>query len=300
MKIRFKLLQESDCDLVIKARDVYYSSNSNYTSVQQIKKEHATLINLVTYHSLKEDSLVYQEITDGNNTEFKIPTASDGHYTFTRILLPNSQWVADSYIKYLLGQGEDPSKTQNTSEQVDNEEINLDTTTDEEESNLEDTTSDEDVESPDEFDDVVYNIPQYEAEPTIIIWHDGINIRKGIGNTETDEIIKDPTQILGLNFDTTVYECSTDTFLICGIYNCYINICNKLLDACIDRCFKDPNPQDSYIRDILYMGIVTIKYLVDQEHLDRAQQILERLNRCPGLCGNINPDKTKYSCGCHR
>lgn len=88
------------------------------------------------------------------------------------------------------------------------------------------------------------------------------------------------------------------TFSTCNLYTCYYNICRKLLlEYCGQNCVKSNS--DSYNRDLLWMAINTINYLVEKGSFFEAQRILEIVSDCHGLCNQKSKNKGEKGCGCH-
>ena len=100
---------------------------------------------------------------------------------------------------------------------------------------------------------------------------------------------------------TTIIKNSKSTFCLCKIRECFYKICRKLLEnypiKCPDK--KSDLNQWSYYRDVLWMAINTIKYLLEKEQFYEAQRILEEITRCGSMCDNLGTIKKSISnCGC--
>lgn len=267
MKLRFEILQENDSDLVIKHKDEFYSDYLDYSIEYAPKKDESVILNIVTYHSVYEDKVVYTNLNDTDVVADIYSNAPDGHYTIDHLVLPNKLW----YDKYILAK----------------------------EGQVIDQEGEEQIEIPDGPFDVSNEIEKIVLNDEVnIIYYDGENVIHVVDGQS--EPIENLSILADANFISTVYRLQSDTFLIGNLYKCFINISMQILDACIDRCLTEQNSTLSYIRNIVWMGINAIKYLVDQEHLSKAQQILERLMACPGLCSNPKPNINTNSCGCNR
>lgn len=83
------------------------------------------------------------------------------------------------------------------------------------------------------------------------------------------------------------------TFSIDFIYDCYINYCKQIFN--LDRCTRDSDL--IWRRDFVWMTINVIKYYIELNQLDEAQNILERIGGCNGICGS-NFNITSSNCGC--
>lgn len=99
--------------------------------------------------------------------------------------------------------------------------------------------------------------------------------------------------------DTTISRVSVDTFSICYLYKCYINLCKQILNNLNIRCLgnNDNLSQETFNRDFLWMSINIIKYHVEFDKLLEAQRLIEKLDKCGSLCGHTTLNKIS-SCGC--
>ena len=91
----------------------------------------------------------------------------------------------------------------------------------------------------------------------------------------------------------------TDYFLTCRLKNCYLKVCNEILennDGNLGKCanFKlDKNLW--YKKDLIQIAINTIEYLVEKGDFETAQVVLSRVVGCNGLCNNND-----NGCGCNK
>lgn len=99
--------------------------------------------------------------------------------------------------------------------------------------------------------------------------------------------------------DNTIIRADKQTFCICYLNECYYRICKDLLTKfcgkCINKLQKDQ--QEVYNRDIVWMTISVIKYLIEFGQYNEAQRILEAITQCGNICGNLK-SKDNNSCGC--
>lgn len=86
------------------------------------------------------------------------------------------------------------------------------------------------------------------------------------------------------------YFSEQDLFTICQLSNCFYTYCRQILK---DPCGKAPK-DFTFIRDIIWMAINTITYLVELKQFIEAQRILEKITKCGGVCNTL---KT-CNCGC--
>lgn len=100
---------------------------------------------------------------------------------------------------------------------------------------------------------------------------------------------------------TTIIKNTKSTFCLCKIKNCYYQISRNLLKTYPIKC---PNKNEDianwqYYRDILWMAINTIKYLLEKEQFYEAQRILQEINYCGSICDNTAKKlNSSSSCGC--
>lgn len=119
-----------------------------------------------------------------------------------------------------------------------------------------------------------------------------------------DKLIKkDPEVLIMVNpEDTTISKEVKTVFQICKLYNCYINLCKKLLNLPLKRCANEYDDSSDLIfkRDFIWMTINVIKYYTQYDQLYEAQRILEMVNYCNNFCQDDykNPSKTS-KCGCN-
>ena len=88
-------------------------------------------------------------------------------------------------------------------------------------------------------------------------------------------------EILYANIESTAYQDSQYTFCTCRLQECFYKFCREYFaKVCSNKCIS----QDISNRDILWIGINTIKYLLDLGKYYEAQGVLESLTGCTGLC----------------
>lgn len=145
----------------------------------------------------------------------------------------------------------------------------------------------------DEFKSKGYHLDIYEE---IYVYVDG-----GVFKLENEQLIPfDITQIPFINpctKSTLTYDIQY-TFSTCQLQECYYKYCKEYFNNLCNQCWKD----SEYIknRDLLWMSINIIRYLLDLGRLFEAQNIIEKLHKCSGLCYNTNVKvKSTYAgCGC--
>ena len=137
-------------------------------------------------------------------------------------------------------------------------------------------------------------LDEYNLEfPEFVYIFDSGNIYKIL---KGQKIEVDIQEILNLNAKSTVYFDSQYTFCTCRLQECFYKFCREYFaKLCSNKCIKENISE----RDILWMGINTIKYLLDLGKYYEAQGVLESLTGCAGLCKQtINVKGNGYGCGC--
>lgn len=89
-------------------------------------------------------------------------------------------------------------------------------------------------------------------------------------------------------------------FSICYLRKCYISLCQKIFNASsFDKCFSKNKVDDSlkYKRDLVWAALNVIQYMIDSNQLAEAQNLLERIDGCNGLCTSEETGENK--CGCN-
>lgn len=99
--------------------------------------------------------------------------------------------------------------------------------------------------------------------------------------------------------DSNLISSERYTFGMCHINECFFKICKKLLENLPCECINTDNfKQDILNRDIIWMAINTINYLLQQENYFKAQNIIEQIDTCWGICGNLDSQLNKGGCNC--
>lgn len=83
-----------------------------------------------------------------------------------------------------------------------------------------------------------------------------------------------------------------------SLYSCYVNITTVLLRDCNSRCGNKLDQNLVYKRDLLWMTISVIQYLIAQTTPDyiKAGNILNKFIVCNGFCKSLT---TNNNCGCN-
>lgn len=94
---------------------------------------------------------------------------------------------------------------------------------------------------------------------------------------------------------------SQDFMSICFLQKCYVNLCQQIFkDKNFVRCSNKVDHSLSYTRDLVWMALNVIKYMVEMNHLFEAQRILEIIYSCNGICQNGNSKFYESNCGCSK
>lgn len=126
---------------------------------------------------------------------------------------------------------------------------------------------------------------------------DGIKFYKCDLEGNLNECPFEEIYYLNPNADSTISKVSQDTFSICYLNNCYLNLCNQEFNKLIkNRCQTQQNK--NFEIDLIWMAINAIKYNVEfgEDYLDLAQAILEDITRCSTVCSPII--SKPHGCNC--
>lgn len=103
---------------------------------------------------------------------------------------------------------------------------------------------------------------------------------------------------------TTIIRGDKSTFCICHLNECFYRLCKNLLGDLPGRCKNrtDDVKMLIYNRDIIWMAINVIKYLIELGQYYEAQRVLEDITQCGGICKDVMVDKNTIGgggCGCN-
>lgn len=98
---------------------------------------------------------------------------------------------------------------------------------------------------------------------------------------------------------TTIIRGDKNTFIICHLNECFYQLCKNLLTSLPTRCWNKVEDFKLmiYNRDIIWMGINVIKYLIELQQYYEAQRILENITQCNNICKTSNISGGN-DCGC--
>lgn len=121
---------------------------------------------------------------------------------------------------------------------------------------------------------------------------------------EFGEVIK-PQELLDIaqlpNVKTTISIVDADKVSICNLQKCYVNLCQQIFESRgLTQCSNKNNIDSEliYKRDLVWMAINTIEYMVDCNQLYEAERIIELLHSCNGVCSDKKVGSNGEGCGC--
>lgn len=101
---------------------------------------------------------------------------------------------------------------------------------------------------------------------------------------------------------TTISMATGVHFSICFLTNCYLSLCQQIFENAAFSSCNSRQTVDSelaYRRDLVWMALNVIRYMVRCNMLEEAQRMIENISGCNGLCkGNYYLDNRKPGCGC--
>lgn len=109
-------------------------------------------------------------------------------------------------------------------------------------------------------------------------------------------------------YDTNIRVIEEDFFNTCNLYRCFIDKASSLLDqynGCSNsfglcnstssiKCKSDIDKFAIQIRDYLWMTLNAIKYAVECQDYQTANQLLDCISACSGICADV----VSEDCGC--
>lgn len=103
------------------------------------------------------------------------------------------------------------------------------------------------------------------------------------------------------NVKTSISIVSKDQVSICNLQKCYINLCQQIFQSRgFTQCWNKNNIESEliYKRDLVWMAMNVIKYMVECNQLYEAERIIELLHSCNGICSNKKVRNNDNGCGC--
>lgn len=126
---------------------------------------------------------------------------------------------------------------------------------------------------------------------------DGSKIYK-YNKSELKEV--EPKIISEINTEnTTISKIESDQFIICKLFQCYINLCKSIFSNTNLKCLNKSNISElTYNRDFLWMSINVMKYHIEKGFFNEAERVLENIDYCNGFCQQDINITNKSGCGC--
>lgn len=132
-----------------------------------------------------------------------------------------------------------------------------------------------------------------------VYYSDGTYIYKyvdGVSSTTTvNEVIERNVE------GTTISRTFKNYVSICFLMKCYISLCQQIFEGRgFSHCWNKSTINDEliYKRDLVWMAINTIKYMVQFSQLAEAERIIEQIGGCNGLCKSEFRKWPEHGCGC--
>lgn len=135
-----------------------------------------------------------------------------------------------------------------------------------------------------------------------VYYIDGSEVYKYNPRTQEISQVTDLTEIIEINpVNTTISITTNDYVSICFLTKCYINLCQQIFESRgLTQCWNKNNIDSEliYKRDLVWMAINVIKYMVECSQLYEAERIIELLHSCNGVCGDKKARSNGNGCGC--
>ena len=132
-----------------------------------------------------------------------------------------------------------------------------------------------------------------------VYYSDGIYIYKyfneAFSTVTVDEIVERNID------DTTISRTYNNYVSICFLNKCYLSLCQQIFNnRGFSKCWsKDTTIAElAYKRDLVWMAINVIKYMVQFNQLAEAERIIEQIGGCNGLCKSEFRKWPERGCGC--
>lgn len=101
--------------------------------------------------------------------------------------------------------------------------------------------------------------------------------------------------------DRSIANYNADFFQMCALSHCLMDIQKHYLYDHLRNCAGFGNcpegKSEKYKMNFLLAAMFVLQHLVRHDSLDEAQDLMDRLSLCGGLCNNMNND-IKEGCGC--
>lgn len=119
----------------------------------------------------------------------------------------------------------------------------------------------------------------------------------------------DAEEVIEINPEGTTISRTCNTYAsVCHLLHCYLSLCQAIFEShgfsgsnSNPSCFGKGKVDEEtiYRRDMVWMALNVIRYLVEEERLQEAQRIIEQIGGCNGLCNGWYEHSSKGNgCGC--
>lgn len=146
----------------------------------------------------------------------------------------------------------------------------------------------------------IYSSGSFESTYEIVICFDPESKSLYQVDSEGNSSAISPQQLLSMyndNLDISVAHSQSITLCTCGLHECYFHIAMQLLQSA-GPCSTQDSADLVYKRDMVWMGINVINYLLDLGDPYTAALVLKKLEECNGVCSKWLQHKPFKDCGC--
>ena len=138
---------------------------------------------------------------------------------------------------------------------------------------------------------------EYKNFYDVIYITDGEKVYKKVKDQELEECTV--KEILDRNPEgASIQKCRVDVFYTAGLQNCYIWYCKQIFENMLNTCAGNKYNDYIFARDMIWMTLNIIDYLVGFKQYLEAQRILEMFQKCGGYCKDFSITKPDINCGC--
>lgn len=159
------------------------------------------------------------------------------------------------------------------------------------------------------FMDTFNNNPGFLEVYDVIYYVDGTSMYKAVkerneGSLNDWTFIQvDIDELIERNTEGSTISRVCETYVsVCYLTYCYISLCKRIFDGDgFSRCStRDKTDRElSYKRDLVWMTLNVIRYMVEFGDLQEAQRLIETIGGCNGLCECWYEHYNKSAnCGC--
>lgn len=143
-----------------------------------------------------------------------------------------------------------------------------------------------------------YN-PDFASNYLAVVYYDNLEFHQIINGNDVVITIDDVLALQDVE-ESTIVSSSQMTFCMCKLKECYFNLAKQLLTALVATCKNNKYDDLIWRRDMLWMAINVITYLLQKNQFLEAQRILEWITGCGGLCPQEPKADGGRNCGCRK